>query len=192
MFRSSSLVTSAFTMVPVAICSLRLIARSKTISAPVRDSDMEVQARTVWFTTDSKVSGAELPPRKNMNRPLPMRSSRRRSSGWKMMTSAIKPSSTVVLSREFIILNLKRSDSQSASRMMTMPRASRVVLVRRMSPIATYMSMATRMISMISEICAVVIYSMALETISLIFPIGLSSSFSWHAPWAKPGRGNLS
>ena len=81
MFRSSSLVTSAFTMVPVAICSLRLIARSKTISAPVRDSDMEAQARTVWFTTDSKVSGAELPPRKNMNRPLPMRSSRRRSSG---------------------------------------------------------------------------------------------------------------
>ena len=109
-----------------------------------------------------------------------------------MMTSAIKPSSTVVLSREFIILNLKRSDSQSASRMMTMPRASRVVLVRRMSPIATYMSMATRMISMISEICAVVIYSMALETISLIFPIGLSSSFSWRAPSAKPGRGNLS
>ena len=72
-----------------------------------------------------------------------------------MMTSAIKPSSTVVLSREFIIRNFKRSESQRARMINTMPRASRVVLVRRMSPMATYMSTATRMISMISETCAV-------------------------------------
>ena len=155
MLRSSSLVTSAFTIVPVLICSFRLMARSKTMSAPVRESDIEAQASTVCVTTVSSVSGAGLPPKKYTKRPLPILSNRRRSSGWKMMTSAIKPSSTVVLSREFIIRNFKRSESQRARMINTMPRASRVVLVRRMSPMATYMSTATRMISMISETCAV-------------------------------------
>ncbi len=137
MFRKSSLVTSAFTMVPVAICSLRLIIRSNTMRAPVLESDIDEQASTVWFIVDSKVSGVEPPPKKDMNFPLPMRSSRRRSSGWKMITSAMKPSSTVVFRKEFIILSFSRSDSQSARMMSTMPRATRVMFVLRMSPMAT-------------------------------------------------------
>ena len=137
MFRSSSLVTSAFTMVPVLICSFRLIIRSNTISAPVLDSDIEAQARTVWFIVDSKVIGAELPPKKYMNLPLPMRSSKRRSSGWKIITSAIKPSSTVALRNEFIILSFRRSESQRASSMKTIPLATLVVFVLLISPMAT-------------------------------------------------------
>ena len=64
MLRSSSLETSAFTTVPVAIWSLRELVRSKTMSAPVRLSDMMVQASTVWFMTDSIVAGTPGAPKK--------------------------------------------------------------------------------------------------------------------------------
>ena len=143
MLRSSSLETSALTTVPVAIWSFRELVRSKTMSAPVLDSDMLAQARTVWFMTDSIVAGAPAAPKKYANLPEPMRSSRRRISGWNITTMAMRPSSTMRRMRLFTILNRAMSEMTSASSMNTMPRASRLAFVRRMRPMQTYMSTAT-------------------------------------------------
>ena len=64
MFLSSSLDISALTMVPVSMGSLRLLVLSKTIRAPVLDSDMLAQASTVWLITASIVAGSVGAPKK--------------------------------------------------------------------------------------------------------------------------------
>ena len=115
MLRSSSLETSALTTVPVAIWSFRELVRSKTMSAPVLDSDMLAQARTVWFMTDSIVAGAPAAPKKYANLPEPMRSSRRRISGWNITTMAMRPSSTMRRMRLFTILIRAMSEMTSAN-----------------------------------------------------------------------------
>ena len=91
MFFNSSADTSAFTMVPVAMTLERLTLRWKMMSAPVRERDMSTQASTVSAMAISS-SGVEFA--RVAEKLRPMRSSRRRSSGWKSTTSAIKPIST--------------------------------------------------------------------------------------------------
>ena len=93
--------------------------------------------------TDSIVAGAPGAPKKYANLPEPMRSSRRRISGWNITTMAMRPSSTMRRMRLFTILSRAMSEMTSASSMSTMPRASRLAFVRRMRPMQTYMSTAT-------------------------------------------------
>ncbi|MPM86134.1 hypothetical protein SDC9_133217 [bioreactor metagenome] len=97
MFFKSSFETSAFRIVPLRTISSSMISRSNTISAPVRDLDISVQARTVWPIIRSRVLSVSPFVKKRARRRLPTCSSTRRISGWKRMMRARTPHSTMRL-----------------------------------------------------------------------------------------------
>lgn len=107
------------------------------MSAPVLLSDMLAQASTVWLITDSIVAGTPGAPKKKANFPLPMRSSSRRISGWKMIKIAMRPSSTMRWNSDLTIFRLSRSEITSTSSTNTIPRASRMAFVFLISPMRT-------------------------------------------------------
>ena len=55
------------------------------------------------------------------------------------------------LNSELIILRFSTSDTTSASRMKTMPRARRIAFVRRIRPMRKYISPATSRMSTMSD-----------------------------------------
>ena len=91
MFFNSSADTSAFTIVPVAMMLDRFTLRSKMISAPVLAAAMSVQACTVSLIA---VSSSGVDTVLVVEKLRPMRSSRRRNSGWNSTTNASSPIST--------------------------------------------------------------------------------------------------
>ena len=101
MFFSSSDETDASSVVPLRTMSLRRIFRSKTISTPVRDLDISVQAMTVWSMacsiSETCCSGANTLSRRIFL--LPICSRICRSSGWNRIISASTPTETMWLSR---------------------------------------------------------------------------------------------
>ena len=81
MFLISSADGAASTMVPVEMISPRRSRRSNTMSAPVLVRDISAQAETVAVIMLSTSSGASAGTISRLKLPLPICSSRRRSSG---------------------------------------------------------------------------------------------------------------
>ncbi len=94
---SSSSVRSAWSMTPVSAASSSPVSRSTTMSAPTRRaaSPAAVRARvrairSAWPSAPDEENAQPIEPTR------PMRSSPRRSSGWKMTTSASRPTTAPV------------------------------------------------------------------------------------------------
>ena len=149
MFFKSWLDTCASTMVPVRAISSSFMLRSKTISMPVRDSDISAQASTVWAMVVSmtlfcwtRAKGLSV-----LSLLEPTCSSRRRISGWKMTISAITPHVTIALRIELMVLRRSSTLSTSASRYTSTPLPSVAARERPTSFSARYSRYASSAIS---------------------------------------------
>ena len=93
MFFKSSLLTRASTMVPVRAMSSSAMSRSKTMSTPVRDLDISVQASTVCAMAFSMADTCCVREKGLNERSLlePSWSISRRISGWNSTISASAP-----------------------------------------------------------------------------------------------------